>query len=68
MPDESQHYVSDEGEALSFFQIAMASSKEPNTEVEEVDEGFRVDGTLYRPVEPDDASESVEADESEAAP
>jgi len=68
MPDDSQRFRSDEGEELSFFQIAMASSKEPNTEVEEVDEGFRVDGTLYRPVEPDDTSEGVEADESEAAP
>lgn len=65
MPDDSQRFRSDEGDELSFFQIAIASSKEPNTEVEEVDEGFRVDGTLYRPVEPDDTSE---ADESEAAP
>lgn len=50
MPDQSQRYESVDGDELSFFQIAKASNKEPNIEVEEVSEGYRVDGTLYRPI------------------
>lgn len=49
--DKTPRYTNDEGEEMSFAQIAFASAKDPDVTVEETPDGYRVDGTLYTPVD-----------------
>ncbi|WP_299233454.1 hypothetical protein [Natronomonas sp.] len=48
--DTTTRYANDDGEELSFAQIAFASAKDPSVTVEETAEGYRVDGEEFTPV------------------
>jgi hypothetical protein len=53
-------YENDDGDRLNFYQIAMLGAKE-GKEVEDVEDGFEVDGDLYRRVEADTAEKLAES-------
>jgi hypothetical protein len=50
-PDTTSRYTNGEGEQMSFAQIALAAAKDPNVTVEETPDGYRIDGTLYTPID-----------------